>query len=263
MELPRTWRRPDPLRGLEDVPWDDLTDHRGCGAGLDELLRCATEPDPLVRSSALDELEKRLFSDGTVCEASAHSVRFLAELGASYRVPADTRDRVIFLMAEMAAADWGLTEDGKRTRRRWNAAGRELPRLAPDWISQTRHAVARSAQKIFEVLAREEVACTVALAIAVPETVPPFAATALHTMTNEYHLDPGDTAARMLRAAAEVADHLVSAYEVCEYTLLGVGHEDEQVLDWLENSPRPQNQPHDVTLAHMGMTFARRAFHGA
>ncbi|GAA3890830.1 hypothetical protein GCM10022243_64670 [Saccharothrix violaceirubra] len=164
MELPPAWLRPDPLRGLAKVPWSGLDR----GVGVDGWLRTAAEGD----DAACTALADRLLDDDTVSEASAAAVPFLAGLGAGYQVPGAVRDRVIFLLAALASAGAGFTDAGRRTRRRWNPLGRELPRRPPDWITQTRYAVAKAAPRVFESLARAEVACALALAIAVPEVAP-------------------------------------------------------------------------------------------
>ncbi|NUT48095.1 MAG: hypothetical protein HOV94_12410, partial [Saccharothrix sp.] len=195
MELPPAWQRPDPLRGLEDVPWSVLAR----GAGVDDLMRRAVHGERAAREAACAALADRLLTEDTVCEASVWAVPFLAEMGASYRVPADSRDRVIFLLAAMALAGAGFTDDGRRTRRRWNAVGRELPRRPPDWITRTRHEVARCAAGVFEALAGAEVACSMALAVAVPEVVPG------HVVETAELLAAGNRAPRPLTLAARVA----------------------------------------------------------
>jgi hypothetical protein len=245
------------LRGLEDVPWEDMSDGRGCAAGIDELLRRCTDSDAAVRAAAIDELSDRLLTDDTVSEASAYAAPFLVELGASYKVAADVRDRIIFLLAALALASRGFIEDGKRTRRRWNAAGRELPRLAPDWITRTRHAVATGAPKIFESLGREEVACGIALAIAVPEVVQPVTGTVLHGIAHD-----GEKPASLMAEAAAIAEHLVEGYETSELTLLATAQGHPELLRTYEDEARPARQPNDLTMAIMGYRYAYLAAYG-
>lgn len=260
MDMPPAWQRPDPLRGLEDVPWAELSDGRGPARGIDESLRRVVDDDRAVRDAALAELADRLLTDDTVSEASAWAVPFLVELGASYKVPADARDRVIFLLAALALASRGLTEDGKHTRRRWNALGRELPRLAPDWITQTRYAVAKGAPKVFDSLAQlgqDEVACVVALAIAVPEVVP------AHTAWVIYGMDEEDGRfSELLVEATSVADHLIKGFDSGPYVLLGTAEGHPDVLRDLKNGRYPPNQPGDVTMALIGYRFAFLAAYG-
>ncbi|GLZ32496.1 hypothetical protein Lesp02_46840 [Lentzea sp. NBRC 105346] len=255
MELPRAWQRPDPLRGLDRIPWDELSDGRGSAEGLDALLRALVAPEYDARERALAELTGRLLTDDTVSEASTYAVPFLVELGASYKVAAHVRDRVIFLLAAMALADKGFTEDGKRTRRRWNSVGRELPRTAPDWITQTRHAVATGAPRIFEALAQENAACVVALVCSVADKCPSYVDGLMQEAANECDDN-------MLREAAEVALHLLRKQETPDLLLLGIAQGHPKVLKDYETTARPANQPHEVTVAKIGYRFALIAAYG-
>ncbi|KOV79412.1 hypothetical protein [Nocardia sp. NRRL S-836] len=245
MELPRAWQRPDPLRGLDRISWVEVYDGRGGAGRLPRLLRALMDPSPEVRLDAFGSLADRLLTEDTVSEASFCAVPFLVELGASYKVAADVRDRVIFLLAALALAGKGFTEDGRRTHRRWNALGRELPRTAPDWLTQTRHAVAQGAPKIFEALASERVGCLVALACAVPEELPAFVVGLVQDM-----LDDEDD---VLAEAAEIALALLKRTpEAVEPRPKVLG----------EGLVRPSHQPREVTAALMGYHFALVASYG-
>lgn len=244
MELPRAWQRPEPLRGLDRISWVEVYDGRGGAGRLPRLLRSLLDPAADVRLDAFRQLADRLLTDDTVSEASFCAVPFLIEVGASYKVAADVRDRVIFLLAALALAGKGFTEDGRRTHRRWNALGRELPRTAPDWLTQTRHAVAQGAPKIFEALASERVGCLVALACAVPDKLPKFVTGLMEDM-----LDDDE---EMLADAAEIALSLLKR------ELLGVDR--PKVLG--EGLVRPAHQPREVSAALMGYRFALIAAYG-
>jgi hypothetical protein len=247
MELPRAWQRPDPLRGLDRISWTEVYDGRGGAGRVPHLLRSLMDPSEDVRQNALSSLADRLLTEDTVSEASFCTVPFLVELGASYKVAGDVRDRVIFLLAAMALAGKGFTEDGRRTHRRWNALGRELPRTAPDWLTQTRHAVAQGAPKIFEALASERVACLVALACAVPEKLPAF----VHGLITDMVDLPGE---EMLADAAEIGVALLKGSP----ELLGV--DQPKVLG--EGLVRPVHQPPEVAAALMGYQFALVSAYG-
>lgn len=247
MELPRAWQRPDPLRGLDRISWVEVYDGRGGAGRVPRLLRSLMDSSADVRLGALSSLADRLLTDDTVSEASFCAVPYLVELGASYKVAADVRDRVIFLLAAMALAGKGFTEDGRRTHRRWNALGRELPRTAPDWLTQTRHAVAQGAPKIFEALASERVACLVALACAVPEKLPSFVGGLMNDMIEL----PGE---EMLADAAEIAVGLLKRSP----ELVGVGRPKVQG----EGLVRPAHQPREVAAALMGYRFALISAYG-
>ena len=249
MELPRAWQRPDPLRGLDRISWVEVYDGRGGAGRVPRLLRSLMDPSADVRLDAVRSLADRLLTDDTVSEASFCAVPFLVEVGASYKVAGDVRDRVIFLLAAMALAGKGFTEEGRRTHRRWNALGRELPRTAPDWLTQTRHAVAQGAPKIFEALASERVACLVALACAVPERLPSFVVGLMQDMVEL----PGED---MLADAAEIAVALLKRSP----ELLGVDLPRPKVLG--EGLVRPAHQPREVAAALMGYRFALISAYG-
>ena len=259
MELPPAWQRPDPLRGLEAVPWNDLSDGRGSARGIDELLRGVVDEDLSLRAASLASLVDRLLPEDTVSEASAFAVPFLAELGANYKVAPDVRDRLIFLLAALGLAGCGFTDDGKRTWRRWNAVGRELPRLSPDWITQTRYAVAKAAPKVFESLANAEVACVVALATAVPEAVPTRTA---HVVWDMAHGSNHRSSAVLVDAAA-VAHHLVQGRDSDHWALLGTAQDYPDLLRAYEDDDYPAHQPGAVTMALMGYRLAFRAAYGS
>jgi hypothetical protein len=248
MDLPPAWRRPHPLRGLDKVPWTGL----GAGHGVDELLRGAADGD----LTACAALEQRLLDDDTVSEASAYAVPFLVELGASYQVPGDVRDRVIFLLAAMALAGAGFTADGKRTRRRWNSLRRELPRLSPDWITQTRYAVEKDAPKVFEALGGAEVACSMALAIAVPEVAPKHVADVAHGIAF------AGTFPQLLEEAASVALHLLHGEESDDAWAYATAQGHPEVLRAYEAGEYPPNQPPGVTVQLMGYRYAFLAAYG-
>jgi hypothetical protein len=157
---------------------------------------------------------------------------------------------VIFLLAAMALASAGFTDEDKRTRRRWNALGRELPRRPPDWITQTRYEVAKGAPKVFEALAGAEVACSMALAIAVPEVVP------RHVVDVAEALSSADRSPRLLALAARVALHLVSDEPVTPALLRATAQCNPDLLRAYRDKAYPPNQPPDVTLQLMGYRYA-------
>ncbi|CCH27546.1 hypothetical protein ABZ816_08280 [Actinosynnema sp. NPDC047251] len=248
MELPPAWRRPDPLRGLDETPWAELDR----GAGVDDLLRRTAKGD----AQACDELERRLLDDDTVSEASVHAVPFLVELGANYKVPGASRDRVIFLLAAMALASAGFTEVGRRTRRRWNPLRRELPRRPPDWITQARYAVAKGAPKVFDALRGAEVACSMALAIAVPEVVPK------HVVDVAEGIAFAGTHPQDLVEAACVVLHLLLDGGTDDVWAYAIAQGDPDLLHAYENGGYPVHQPAVVTAQLMGYRYAFQAAYG-
>ncbi|WP_433267321.1 hypothetical protein ACQPZF_01150 [Actinosynnema sp. CS-041913] len=248
MELPPAWQRPDPLRGLEKVPWTELSR----GAGVDDLLRATAAGDP----DACGRLERRLLDEDTVSEASVHAVPFLVELGANYKVPGASRDRVIFLLAAMALAGAGFTDDGRRTRRHWNPLRRELPRFAPDWITQARYAVAKGAPKVFDALGGAEVACSMALAIAVPEVAPK------HILDVAQGIAFAGAHPQPLVEAACVALHLLLGEGVDDGWVRTIAQGDPELAHAYDNGGYPAHQPPAVTAQRMGYRFAFQAAYG-
>jgi hypothetical protein len=69
----------DPLDGLDDVPWAELTHAHGSAEDVPALLR-QLRGDEHERESALEALHGNIWHQGTTYEATAFAVPFLARL---------------------------------------------------------------------------------------------------------------------------------------------------------------------------------------
>lgn len=86
------------LAGLEDVAWDRLHHAYGPATDVPELLRGLTGSRD-QQSHAFYELHGNIWHQGTVYEATAHAVPFLARLALSE--PPPLRDELIDLLADI------------------------------------------------------------------------------------------------------------------------------------------------------------------
>ena len=75
------------LQGLDDIPWADLEHAYGSAADVPGLLRQLLDPDPKVRSHALQHLYSNVFHQGTRYPATPYVVPFLIELCTNPAVP--------------------------------------------------------------------------------------------------------------------------------------------------------------------------------
>jgi len=75
------------LKGLDAVPWANLSHAYGSASDVPDLLRKLLDPDPKVRSETLWTLHGHVFHQGTRYPATAHVIPFLIELCSSPDVP--------------------------------------------------------------------------------------------------------------------------------------------------------------------------------
>lgn len=87
------------LAGLDDVNWSSVEHAFGPATDVPQLLRELTG-SRAQQEHALNELHGNIWHQGTVYEATAHAVPFLARLAVT--VPARLRDEIIALLAEVA-----------------------------------------------------------------------------------------------------------------------------------------------------------------
>jgi hypothetical protein len=87
------------LAGLDDVGWDRLSHAYGPASDVPDLLRELTGSRE-QQEHALFELHGNIWHQGTVYEATAHAVPFLARLALSEQPP--LRDELLDLLADIA-----------------------------------------------------------------------------------------------------------------------------------------------------------------
>ena len=85
------------LERLDEVKWGELQAAYGPAEWVPETLRGLLDPDPYVRSEALDLLEGGTFHQSGPDEATPYVVRFLIELAASPATP--DRPRLLIYVA--------------------------------------------------------------------------------------------------------------------------------------------------------------------
>ncbi|MBQ1088297.1 hypothetical protein [Streptomyces sp. B93] len=100
---------PEPLRGLRDVPWQDIRDSTGPATAVPLLLNRIAWGNPQTAAAAVGELRDRICQYGFVVEqATAATVPFLWEL---VQLPQVTcRPQLLRLLAGIAGAcQWERT----------------------------------------------------------------------------------------------------------------------------------------------------------
>ncbi|HEV2638554.1 MAG TPA: HEAT repeat domain-containing protein [Actinocrinis sp.] len=124
--------QPEPFDGLSlaAVDWAQLTHAYGSASDLPDFLRALMSEDAVARRSAMDELISSINHQGSVYDASAYAVPFLAQ--AALHAPGD-RAAAVFLMAAMCCGGFAMgavdpaTDSGAVTVE----VCRVLPSLAP------------------------------------------------------------------------------------------------------------------------------------
>jgi hypothetical protein len=137
---------PDPLVGLRDIDWASLTHAYGSAADVPGQLEAVATGSAPQREKALWELWGNIHHQGTVYEASAYAVPFLARLAMDDAVPAAARTELIALIAAVAAGSsylevheplirGGLTTDESQSKEqelKWAAKAHDAARaVAP------------------------------------------------------------------------------------------------------------------------------------
>jgi hypothetical protein len=90
------------LEGLDAVPWHELHHAYGPADDVPGLLRDLAAGDETVRERAIDELFGSLDHQGTVYEASAFAVPFLAEIATDRGTPLRWKTWTLILLAGLA-----------------------------------------------------------------------------------------------------------------------------------------------------------------
>ncbi len=93
---------PDPLAGLDDVPWAALRDAYGSAAAVPGLLRDLLAPDPDTRDAATYALFGTVWHQGTVYGCSPAAVPYLAAVVAEPAAEVRVRAMMALLLAEVA-----------------------------------------------------------------------------------------------------------------------------------------------------------------
>ncbi|TMG51826.1 MAG: hypothetical protein E6H89_07860 [Chloroflexi bacterium] len=117
------------LEGLDAVPWHQLHHAYGRADDVPSLLRDVAIGSETVRERAIDQLFGCLDHQGTVYEASAFAVPFLAEIAGDKRTPFRWRVWVLVLLAGLA--DGNEVSDGRYVLAARAAVAKELAVLLP------------------------------------------------------------------------------------------------------------------------------------
>ena len=117
------------LEGLDAVPWHDLHHAYGRADDVPGLIRDLAVGSETVRERAVDQLFGSLDHQGTVYEASAFAVPFLAHIAGDQRTPLRWRAWVLILLAGFA--DGSEVSDTRNVLAARTAVAKELAMLLP------------------------------------------------------------------------------------------------------------------------------------
>lgn len=120
-----------PPAELDDVAWDALTHAYGSAEDVPELIRALYQEDAEVVDEAVDELYGNIHHQGTVYEASAPAVPFLAHAA---RHATHQRGYLLMLLAVLAAHDPDFVNSSHWQSSSVAAICTELCRALPDLL---------------------------------------------------------------------------------------------------------------------------------
>jgi hypothetical protein len=164
---------PDPLVGLHDIDWASLSHAYGSAADVPGQLEAVATGSAPQREKALWELWGNIHHQGTVYEASAYAVPFLASLAMDETLPSAARTELIALIAAIAAGSSYLEVHGPLIRGGLTGEEHESKEQELGWVAKA-HEEARAVAP--GLLARLPNAtsttrwCLVNLAAQVPES---------------------------------------------------------------------------------------------
>jgi hypothetical protein len=117
------------LDGLDAVPWHELHHAYGTADDVPGFLRDLAAGSEPIRQRAIDALFGSLDHQGTVYEASAFAVPFLADIAGEPTIPLRWRLWALVLLAGIA--DGNEVGDVRRTVAARAAVAKQLPRFLP------------------------------------------------------------------------------------------------------------------------------------
>jgi hypothetical protein len=144
------------LEGVGDVPWNALTHAYGPASDVPELLTALASSDAAARERAIHELFGTIWHQGTVYEATAHAVPFLAGIAAD----PDVRDRASVVRLLAAIAEGAGYLEVHRSFIDPEEADRDLDtneRAEATWVKSAREAVRAQMPTLLRLLEDQDV----------------------------------------------------------------------------------------------------------
>jgi hypothetical protein len=129
-----------PLRGIEKVDWSRLGAAYGPAVEVPGLLEAVARGPETARRQAMNDLWGTVWHQGTVYEATADAVPFLASLAADEGVPLRERASLLYLLASIAAGS-GYLQQHRSFGQERNSQDEEQMRLEQTWVVSARRAV--------------------------------------------------------------------------------------------------------------------------
>ena len=144
------------LDGLDQVEWSNISHAFGPATNVPWLLRAVAGSDQAARDAAIPELWGTIWHQGTVYEASAYAVPFLARIARQAAMPDSDRAMLVALLGAIAAG-WSYLEVHAGYLRTTSAAVDELALAREmDGVAAARAAVGREAPALFADLGGAE-----------------------------------------------------------------------------------------------------------
>jgi hypothetical protein len=160
---------PDSLVGLRDIDWASLTHAYGSAADVPGQLEAVATGSAPQREKAIWELWGNIHHQGTVYEASAYAVPFLARLAMDDAVPSAARTELIALVAAIAAGGsylevheplirGGLAKDESQSKEqelKWVAEAHDAARaVAPELLALMPNATSTARWSLVDLAAQ-------------------------------------------------------------------------------------------------------------
>lgn len=175
------------LEELDAIDWSQLTHAYGPAEDVPALLRALVEGTDSEQSAALGGLTSSIWHQGTVYEATAAAVPFLAEVALAPQVPVAVRAQVLYLLLQIARG--GSYSEAHRL----DSPNLDLERR---WVDDARAAVRQELSGLFALLEDPSPAvrmATVGLVVEFPQHSTPMLSLVRHL-----HLRATDGAAAAL-----------------------------------------------------------------
>jgi hypothetical protein len=144
------------LDGLDQIDWSNLHHAFGSAADVPGLLRAVAGTDRIASEGALSELFGTVWHQGTVYEASAYAVPFLARIARQAPLSQSDRSMIVALLGGIAGG-WSYIEVHRRSLPEAFGAMDEVNRAREmSHVAAARAAVGREAPALFADLGNQD-----------------------------------------------------------------------------------------------------------
>lgn len=143
---------PDSLVGLRDIDWAGLSHAYGSAADVPAQIEAIANGSAPQRQKALWELWGNIHHQGTVYEASAYAVPFVARLATDPAVPEAARAELIAMIAAIASGSSYLEVHEPLVRGGLTTEERQQMELELGWVAKAHEAARAVAPELLGLL---------------------------------------------------------------------------------------------------------------